>query len=100
MRSIHSRHSRTRSRHCKPAHTLRKERKSKLDQGLIRHPDADVKACHCLSERTRHASASPSCIKAEMRKTGSRRFRRLGVGQHTFEKALRSTVKPPHVQKI
>jgi hypothetical protein len=38
--------------------------------------------------------------KLSCEKIGSRRVRRLGIGQHTFEKALRSTVKPRTFRRI
>jgi hypothetical protein len=64
-----------------------KERKSKLDQGLIEHPDSDVKARYTVYQNGRGTQIRvPDTVKAELRKIGSRKFRRLGVGQHTFEK--------------
>jgi hypothetical protein len=78
-----------------------KERKSKLDEGLLEHPDADEKARYTVYQNGRGTQVRvPDTVKAEMRKIGSRKFRRLGVGQHTFEKALKSTIKPRTYKKI
>jgi hypothetical protein len=42
----------------------------------------------------------PDAIKKRMRKIGSRKFRRLGIGPNTYSKALYSTVKPRTYKKI
>ena len=82
-----------------------KERKSKLDQGLIEHPEAsensEFNARYTIYHNGRGIQVRvQDAIKDRMRKIGSWKFRRLGIGQHTFEKALNSTVKPRTYKKI
>jgi hypothetical protein len=89
-----------------------KEMKSKLEEGFVCHPDEKNKNTSDTEENTGESShvrlysngqgrvKVSASTKKGIRSIGSRELRRRGIGQHTIESALSSTIKVRTLKRI